>query len=68
MAVALLSKFEGMKVEGTTVFKKVASVINTIRLDALLLAVFAQRALKFMREWCGMDCGGCHTMETPKKK
>jgi uncharacterized membrane protein YphA (DoxX/SURF4 family) len=71
MAVALMSKIDSMKVEGDTVFKKMASSLTAVRLDLLLLAIFAQKALKLVKEWCGMGCCGassCCTPETPKKK
>lgn len=70
MTVALLSKLNSMKVEGATVFKKLASSLTAIRIDLLLLAVFAQKALKLVKEWCGMGCCGaasCCVPETKKK-
>lgn len=68
MAVALLTKLDGMKPLEWGVFGKIDNLLKLIRLDLLLLAVFAQKGLKTIKACCGMDCGSCCMPEAHKKK
>ncbi len=68
MAVALLTKLDGMKPLEGGVFGKLDNLLKLVRLDLLLLAVFAQKGLKTIKACCGMDCGSCCAAETHKKK
>ncbi len=70
MGIAILFKLTHLKPLEGNLYLKAASLLEQIRLDLLLFAVFFHRAWKFMRSWCGGDdccnAGGCCTTETKK--
>lgn len=66
MGIALLFKLSHLKPLEGNLYVKAASLLEQIRLDLLLFAVFFQKALKLIRSWCGMSCGSC--CSTPAKK
>lgn len=68
MGIALLFKLTHLKPLDGGTFAKAASLLEQIRLDLLLFAVFFQKALKLIKNWCGMSCGSCCAVEAPKKK
>jgi len=68
IGIAILFKLTHLKPLDGGIFSKAASLLEQIRLDLLLFAVFFQKALKLIKSWCGMGCGSCCSMEAPKKK
>jgi hypothetical protein len=70
MGVALLFKLTHLKPLEGNLYVKAAGLLEQIRLDLLLFAVFFQKGLKVIMSCCGMSCGGasCCSMEAPKKK
>lgn len=68
MAIALLTKLDDMKPLEGGLFAKVDEFLKLIRLDLILLAIFAQKGLKKIKACCGVDCGSCCVPETHKKK
>lgn len=69
MGVAILFKLTHLKPLSGNLLAQAAGLLEQIRLDLLLFAVFFQKALKLIKNWCGMGCCGtaCCT-EMPKKK
>lgn len=70
MGIALLFKLTHLKPLEGNLYVKAAGLLEQIRLDLLLFAVFFQKALKLIKSWCGMGCcdTACCTTEAPKKK
>ena len=72
MGIALLFKLTHLKPLEGNLYVKAAGLLEQIRLDLLLFAVFFQKALKLIKNWCGIGCCGdastCCTTEAPKKK
>lgn len=66
MGVAVLFKLTHLKPLEGNLYVKAASLLEQIRLDLLLFAVFFQKALKLIKSWCGMGCGSC--CSAPEKK
>lgn len=68
MGIAILFKLTHLKPLDGGTFAKAAGLLEQIRLDLLLFAVFFQKALKLIKNWCGIGCGSCCMPETHKKK
>lgn len=67
MLVATLVKIKGFEVAEGGVVENILGFINTIRLDVLLLAVFAHKAIRTIKSCCGMQSDDCCGSECPKK-
>mgnify|MGYP000075299156 CR=1 FL=1 len=65
IGIALLFKLTHLQPLTGDAFHKAASLLEQIRLDLLLFAVFFQKALKLVRGCCGVSA--CCTTEAPKK-
>ncbi len=69
MGIALLYRLNNLKHIEANLYVKAAGLLEQIRLDLLLFAVFFQKALKLIKNWCGMGCcdTACCTTEAKKK-
>jgi hypothetical protein len=56
MAVALTFKLVNLPPMSGSFFVKIALILENIRLDLLLFAVFFHKALHLIKSWCGMGC------------
>jgi len=65
MGVAILFKITHLKPLTGNTFAQAAGLLEQIRLDLLLFAVFFQKALQLIMSCCGMD--GCCKMDSEKK-
>lgn len=66
IGIAILFKLTHLQPLTGDAFHKAAGLLEQIRLDLLLFAVFFQKALKLLRSCCGMNSACCSSM--PAKK
>lgn len=66
MGIAILFKLTHLQPLTGDTFHKAAGLLEQIRLDLLLFAVFFQKALKLVWSCCGKN-NACCTIEMPKK-
>ncbi len=70
IGIALLFKLTHLKPLEGDLFSKAAGLLEQIRLDLLLFAVFSHKAFRLIQSCCGMGCSAgssCCSTETSKK-
>lgn len=68
MAVAVLFRLTHLKSLDGNILAQAAGLLEQIRLDLLLFAVFFQKALQLLKNCCGMGCVTSCCNEMPKMK